>query len=514
MVRSRLVNSTIFAIILAIPLYLTWITFSNIYLIWLTYLLWFGVTLGVFTFVIYFTTYLRSKRYPMQGSFPLTTVRRYRIAAFVTAYNENPRTVESTLIATKAAISHYGYGDAFLLDDSTKSDIAAELNEFCTKNGIYYRHRTNRRGFKAGAVNNALLSIANDYDLVTIFDADQRPSADFYDYVAIHFDKRSVALVQVPQYYSERASSIANGAFFQQIPFLRIIMRGRNTKSAFSLGSGTTFRIKALKEVNYLKENTVTEDIATSVMLHARGWTSTYVDFPGIWYGEPPQDVGSYLKQQGRWSLGGFQLLPDLFREKLTISSFLDYISGASYWLLKGPITVAYLCAPIIFILFGLSFMNINFIDYFMIIIPYISVSMISFIYIIRRESEYGMKGYLLHQTVEYLEFPTATVSFLKWLFRRKFTFVVTPKGGTERGKKKHRRDKFTLLPHYITFLGLTIALCIGALRLFTGNYISPYPMIVNLIWVVYFMPFAISGLLVSLSSRKEKGTSALIVPI
>jgi cellulose synthase (UDP-forming) len=192
----------------------------------------------------------------------------------------------------------------------------------------------------------------------------------------------------------------------------------------------------------------------------------------------------------------------------------LDYISGASYWLLKGPITVAYLCAPIIFILFGLSFMNINFIDYFMIIIPYISVSMISFIYIIRRENEYGMKGYLLHQTVEYLEFPTATVSFLKWLFRRKFTFVVTPKGGTERGKKKHRRDKFTLLPHYLTFLGLTIALCIGALRLFTGNYISPYPMIVNLIWVVYFMPFAISGLLVSLSSRKEKGTSALIVPI
>ena len=139
MVRSRGINSAIFAIILAIPVYLTWITFSNIYLVWLTYLLWFGVTLGILTFVIYFTTYLRSKNYPMQGSFPLTTVRRYRIAAFVTAYNENPRTVETTLMATKATISRYGYGDTFLLDDSSRTDVSLELKEFCLKNGIPFR---------------------------------------------------------------------------------------------------------------------------------------------------------------------------------------------------------------------------------------------------------------------------------------------------------------------------------------------------------------------------------------
>ena len=278
----------------------------------------------------------------MIAVFPVTVEKIYKVAALVTSYNEDTEILKLTLLSVKSAILRYGFGKTFLLDDSTNREISDEMYNFCKNNGIEYIHRDNRTGFKAGAINNALKMISKNYDLFTVFDADQRPSSIFYDYVIIHFNNTRVSMVQVPQFYSESNTLIAKGAYYQQIPFLRIIMRGRNLNSAFSLGSGTTFRISHIKEVGFMKENTVTEDISTSVMLHARGYISEYVDFPGIWYGESPRTLNSYLKQQGRWSLGGFQLLPDLIRENLSFSSFIDYLSGTAYWIYNMFINILF----------------------------------------------------------------------------------------------------------------------------------------------------------------------------
>jgi hypothetical protein len=44
----------------------------------------------------------------------------------------------------------------YLLDDSTKLPIRNELRKFAKANNITYLHRDDRKGFKAGALNNML----------------------------------------------------------------------------------------------------------------------------------------------------------------------------------------------------------------------------------------------------------------------------------------------------------------------------------------------------------------------
>jgi len=105
-------------------------------------------------------------------------------------------------------------------------------------------------------------------------------------------------------------------------------MRGRTFSSAFSLGSGSVFRISALKEVGYMDESSITEDAATSLKLHEKGYASVYVDSSLIWYGEPPQDINAYLTQQSRWAFGYFQLTWRILKSNLNFSQFVDYFQG------------------------------------------------------------------------------------------------------------------------------------------------------------------------------------------
>jgi Glycosyltransferases, probably involved in cell wall biogenesis len=110
------------------------------------------------------------------------------------------------------------------------------------------------------------------------------------------------------------------------MPFHNIVMSGRDvTGSAFILGSGFIARISALEKANYFDENIVTEDLATSLKLHSLGYKSIYVNYPGIWYGEPPQTVDAYMIQQGRWSLAvSYTHLWRILKTRINTRAFLD----------------------------------------------------------------------------------------------------------------------------------------------------------------------------------------------
>ena len=342
--QKKLLNNMIFLFLLISAGILTLLTYNHRYpyTIPLVYLVWLIPIYDMFNSIIYIDKYRRSRKYRYRlfnNGNNSNKNKKYRIATFVVSYNENPEMVKGTLISVLTAARSYGSCDVFLLDDSTDENIVAELKSFCEENGITYLHRLSRRGFKAGAINDALAKYAKYYDLVAIFDADQRPKPEFFHVVTPYFSDPSIAFVQVPQNYTETYTKIAEGAKYQQIPFLRVIMRGRNLVSAMSLGSGTIFRISALEKikkikgdrVEYLREDVITEDAATSLELFAKGFKSIYIDTDLIWYGEPPQDLHAYLAQQGRWSFGYFQLSKDLLRLDLPLITFLDYLAGLIY---------------------------------------------------------------------------------------------------------------------------------------------------------------------------------------
>ena len=496
----RALNLAFFASPFAASAVLAWLTLANPALAWLNYLIWLTTVLGAYTFVNFASTAVRARGYARSyvGAAP-----ELRVAAFVTSFNEDPSLVEGTLISVKSALGTGG--DVFLLDDSTNPEVAGELRRFCEAKGIAYLHREDRRGFKAGAINDALRSLGDKYDLVAIFDADQRPRANFFDAALPFFRDPSVAFVQVPQNYTEIASPIAMGSKYQQEPFLRIMMRGRSGTSAFSLGSGTIFRIAALREVGLMDESSITEDAATSVRLHSRGWRSIYYDDFLVWYGEPPRDAAAYIQQQSRWALGYFQLMGNILRSDLGFTAFFDYVSGAFYWLKEGPLTLIEIIAPIIFLSLRQPFINVDPVVYALAYFPYFALSIGTF-YLIMRGKNYGLKGFFLHQSLEYLAFTGITAAFISYLLRRRVPFKVTPKG-------RGRRSLRSVIPHIIVAAALAVSIALGALWLMSARGALEYAVAINIFWAAWPLPFLLSAIAFALRVPGEPGGSSYVAP-
>ncbi|MFP3283505.1 MAG: glycosyltransferase [Nitrososphaeria archaeon] len=479
---------------------LTWLTLADPLLAWLNYGVWLTMIIGVYSFVNFTSTAARARGYARSyvGAAP-----DLRVAAFVTAFNEDPSIVEGTLISVKSALG--AKGDVFLLDDSTDPGVAGELRRFSEANGVVYLHREDRRGFKAGAINDALRKHGDRYDLVAIFDADQRPRAGFFDAALPLFSDPSVAFVQVPQNYTEIASPIAMGSKYQQEPFLRTMMRGRSGTSAFSLGSGTIFRIAALREVGLMDESSITEDAATSVRLHSRGWRSIYYDDFLVWYGEPPRDAAAYIQQQSRWALGYFQLMGGILRSDLHFTAFFDYVSGAFYWLKEGPLTLIEIIAPIIFLSLRQPFMKVDPVVYALAYFPYFALS-IGIFYLVMRGKNYGLKGFFLHQSLEYLAFTGITAAFISYLLRRRVPFKVTPKG-------RGRRSLRSVMPHIIVAAALAVSIALGALWLMLVRGALEYAIAINIFWAAWPLPFLLSATWFALRVPRESGDSGYVAP-
>ncbi|MEM0290273.1 MAG: cellulose synthase catalytic subunit [Metallosphaera sp.] len=473
---------------------LTYFTYVDLITLWLAFGVWLSMVTGLFVFLNYAVVSRRAKRYFVNS---VSSNPKFKIASFVTSFNEDPEIVKGTLISVKLATKD---GEVFLLDDSTKAEIREELERFCRENNITYFHRENRRGFKGGAINDALKRIGDKFDLVAIFDADQRPLENFFEEVTPYFSDPRVAMVQIPQNYSETTSKISFGAKYQQEPFLRVIMRGRSNSSAFSLGSGSVFRISALKDIGYFAEYSITEDAATSILLNERGYITVYADVNLIWYGEPPQDLPSYLTQQSRWSFGYFQLFTKLLRSDLRASQFFDYFSGFLYWIKEGPGALLEFLSPAVFLIFKLPVVKINPILYIALYIPYMLITLVLFAYSVKDKGEgYGIKGFYYHQVVEYLAFFAITLSFLSWLARRRIPFKVTPKGG--RGSRSFK----PLIPHFLITSMLTVSLVLGSYWLAHSEGVLRYAIAVNVFWASYQIPFLLGGIAFSLARSEER---------
>jgi cellulose synthase (UDP-forming) len=483
----KLANLGIVIAPFVLALLITIYTMDNIITSWIAYGLWLAIVCSAFMSINFILLYLRGRKISTRYAQKMLS---FRIAAFVTSYNEDPSMVKGTLLSVKLALGDLG--DVYLLDDSTKKEIVEDLRSFCEKNGIFYIHREDRKGYKAGAINNALKLVGDQYDLVAIFDSDQRPVRTFFREVIPYFYDPSIAFVQIPQRYTEKYSGISLGAAYQQKPFLRVIMRGRSYRSAFSLGSGTVFRINALKEVGFFPEYSITEDVAVSIELHSRGWRSLYIDENLIWYGEAPPDLASYLTQQARWALGYLQYSGGLLKSSLKPSQFFDYLAGTLYWLKEGPLTVFEILAPMVFLITGLPIVRMDPLLYVLLYVPYLSISIALFIYSFRGKDEYGLKGFLYHQAVEYIALPSIVGAFVSWFLRRRVPFKVTPKGSSAHQVK-------SVILHMAILALLILSIVKGIVWLFSVKETSLiYSIAINIFWALYHTLFLFLGIVLS----------------
>ncbi len=180
-------------------------------------------------------------------------------------------------------------------------------------------HRENRRGYKAGALNDVLKSINTKY--FAVFDADQVPLPEFLtEILPIMEEDDKIALIQVPQRYVNNNTHVAKGANDIQEVFYNFITQGKSLEdSMFSCGSNVLYRTSIIKKVGGFDEQNVTEDLATSIKIHEAGYKTIYYNRP-LASGEAPETLNSYFIQQSRWSQGSmaifFRVLKLLFRRK------------------------------------------------------------------------------------------------------------------------------------------------------------------------------------------------------
>jgi len=211
-----------------------------------------------------------------------------------------------------------------LLDDSTdetREAAAAVVARFqAMGEPIVYLHRTNRHGFKAGALEEGMHAARGE--LIAIFDADFVPPADFLRRTVDFFTDSKLGMVQTRWGYINRDYSwltrveaiLLDGHFVME-------HGGRHRADLFFNFNGTAgvWRRCAIEEAGGWEHDTLTEDTDLSYRAQLRGWKFLYlpqVECPS----ELPVEMNAFKVQQARWAKGLIQvskkILPRLFRRK------------------------------------------------------------------------------------------------------------------------------------------------------------------------------------------------------
>jgi len=211
-----------------------------------------------------------------------------------------------------------------VLDDSTdhSADIAkSSCEEFAAKGiPIHYIHRTNREGYKAGALAEGLKQSNGEF--VAIFDADFIPPRDILKNVVNYFTDDNIGMVQVRWDHLNRDASILtrSQAIFLDGHFV-IEHTARNRSGRFMHFNGTAgvWRRKTIDDGGGWQHDTLTEDLDLSYRCQMKGWQFVYLpQFAAP--AELPPEMIAFKQQAHRWTKGSMQtcikLLPKVLRSR------------------------------------------------------------------------------------------------------------------------------------------------------------------------------------------------------
>jgi len=196
-----------------------------------------------------------------------------------------------------------------VLDDSTDETstlIKKKVDEWKSK-GIDINHlqRANRNGYKAGALEEGLITAKGEF--IAIFDSDFLPHLDFLLQTIPYFIEEKIGMVQTKWGHLNRNFSLLTRlqAFGLDAHFL-IEQVGRNYNNGFINFNGTAgiWRKSCIIDSGNWQPDTLTEDLDLSYRAQLRDWRFIYlqnVESPA----ELPPIMSALKTQQYRWTKGG-----------------------------------------------------------------------------------------------------------------------------------------------------------------------------------------------------------------
>ncbi|RYZ24748.1 MAG: glycosyltransferase, partial [Sphingobacteriales bacterium] len=191
------------------------------------------------------------------------TTKPYTVDIFTTFCAGEPYEM---IIETLKAIQAITYPHTTYLCDEAGDPY---LREVCQRLGVHHITRTDKKGAKAGNINNALTRSSGE--LCVILDPDHVPFPHFLDPIVTHFNNPEVGYVQIVQAYKNYDEGlIAKGAAQQTYQFYGPMMMTMNRYgTVLAIGANCTFRRTALESIGGHAAG-LAEDMHTSMQLHAK----------------------------------------------------------------------------------------------------------------------------------------------------------------------------------------------------------------------------------------------------
>ncbi|MBI5096148.1 MAG: glycosyltransferase [Nitrospirae bacterium] len=419
------------------------------------------------------------------------------VDVFVTIYNESIEVLYRTIVCCQAMEYPEDKKKVYILDDGNRKevkDLAEHLN--CA-----YLSRPTHKFAKAGNINYGLAHSTGE--IIAIFDCDHIPVRTFLTETAGYFKDPDVAIVQTPHYFYNPDSFQRNLRLEKELSneqdlFFRVIEPGRDYyNSSFFAGSSGLFRKKALTEIGGIQTLTITEDLHTSMVLHARGYKSIYV--PRILAsGLAPESFEGYLKQRKRWTRGGLQVFlldNPLIKRGLTLWQRIQYFA-AVYYFLHGIPRLIYLSAPLTFLLFGYAPLRTSFGSLLTHFLPYYIASLIAFHMVSKRLRNPFWSD--VYETAT--SFSITATAFATFLNPGNKKFHVTPKG---LHKAVSKFNLHLVYPHIILSGLLLIGITTGFYNLFSDRQVYPDAFRISIFWGIYNIILLVAAISTA-SERRE----------
>ena len=359
--------------------------------------------------------------------------------------------------------------DIQLLDDSTDEtvEVARSLVEHYAAQGhpVTYIHRTNREGYKAGALHEGLRTATGEF--VAIFDADFVPPPDFLLRTIHHFTDPKIGMVQTRWTHINR-----NYSFLTEVEAILLdghfVLEhsGRARHDVFFNFNGTAgiWRRQAIEDAGGWQHDTLTEDTDLSYRAQLKGWKFVYrqdIECPA----ELPVEMTAFKTQQARWAKGliqtGKKILPCVLKSdqpfRVKLEAWYHLTANLSYPLM---VVLSVLLLPAMVIRFYQGWFQMLYIDIPLFLASTFSIS--SFYLVSQRE----LFPKTWPRALLYLPFlmalgigltVTNTIAVFEALIGKQTAFARTPKYRVESKKDKLQATKYRKRLGWVPWIELLI---------------------------------------------------------
>ena len=404
-----------------------------------------------------------------------------------------------------------------VLDDSTDEtrERARAAVERHRERGIdvRYLHRTDRAGFKAGALAAGLRAARGE--ILAVFDADFVPEPDFLHRTVHHFVDPGVGMVQARWGHINDSYSLLTRiqAVLLDAHFV-LEHGGRNRAGAFFNFNGTAglWRRDAIERAGGWQHDTLTEDMDLSYRAQLEGYR--FVFLPDVVApAEIPVTMSAFKSQQQRWSKGSIQtarkLLPRILASPLSlrvkVEAFFHLTANIAYPLM---VLLSLLMFPGMLVRFDMGFAEMLLLDAPLFLLATASVT--SFYVVSQRELypdwRHRLKVLPMLLALGIGMSLSNARAVLEGLLGRDSSFVRTPKyrieSSTDGWKEKKYRGRGSFLPWVETAFGLYFTAAVA--------YAVSYGILGSIPFLVLFqVGFLYTGVLSLLESVELKALRA-----